>query len=158
MDARIGYWIALVGSSLTIIGWFLSMAVILFAIVFSPLTLLGTGMVKLFGGVQWGVVFFYIASALGQLLMLVLQLVLALKIRERAEWARFALTAVTLLSILYGGILTAMDLESGGAGVVVAAIISLVLVGIFWLPQANAWFVAPADDVPAPRSGAAKAE
>lgn len=141
MDARIGYWIWLVGCVLTIVGWILSVLTILFGILFSPFILIGTGMMGLFGGFRWGVILFYFASMMLTLLILLVQLGLTLKIRERAEWARAALTALTVLSIVYAMILTAAGLESGGAGTVVVSIISLALVGIFWLPQANAWFL-----------------
>lgn len=147
MDARIGYWIWLIGSALTIIGWFFSMAAILIGILFNPVILMATGMMSLFGDIRWGVILFYVATMILQLILLVLQLFLTLKIREGADWARLALTAITVLSIIYAGILTAADLESGGAGTVVVAILSLALIAFFWLPQANAWFIRSSDGV-----------
>lgn len=140
MDARIGYWIWLVGTVLATIGWFLSMAIILFGIIIRPLTLVGTGMMSIFGEFRWGVILFYFFSMILSLAILLLQLGLTLKIRERAEWARLGLTAVTVVSIVYSIILTAAGVESGGAGTVVVSLLSLAMLAFFWLPQANAWF------------------
>lgn len=70
-----------------------------------------------------------------------LQLTLTLKIREGSEWARAGLTAVTVLTVVYSIILTVAGLESGGGGTVAVAIISILLIAFFWLPQANAWFI-----------------
>lgn len=147
MDARIGYWIWLIGSALTIVGWFFSIAAILIGILFNPVILMATGMMSLFGDIRWGTILFYIATMILQLIMLVLQLLLTLKIREGAEWARLGLTAITVLSIVYAIILTAADLESGGAGTVVVSILSLALIAFFWLPQANAWFIRSSEGV-----------
>jgi hypothetical protein len=141
MDACIGYWIWLVGSTLTIVGWFFSMAAILIGILFNPVILMATGMMSLFGDIRWGVILFYVATMILQLILLVLQLLLTLKIREGADWARLGLTVITVLSIIYAIILTAADLESGGAGTVAVSLISLALIAPFWLPQANRWFL-----------------
>lgn len=145
MDARIGYWIWLVGCVGAVIGWFFSVAVILFGIVFNPLTLIATGMMSFWGDLRWGVILFYFATMTVSLLMLLLQLALTLKIREGAEWARLALTALTVLSVVYLIILTAAGLESGGAGTVAVSLISLVLIAFFWMPMANAWFLRTAE-------------
>lgn len=141
MDARIGYWIWLVGCSLAIIAWFFSVMAIVIGIIVSPLTLVGTGMMSLFGEIRWGVIIAFFATMILQLVMLLLQLALTLKIREGSEWARAGLTAVTVLTIVYSIILTVAGLESGGGGTVAVAIISILLIAFFWLPQANAWFI-----------------
>ncbi|MCT1921943.1 hypothetical protein M3C63_08745 [Brevibacterium luteolum] len=141
MDARIGYWIWLVGCALTIVGWFVSIATILIGILFSPFILVASGMMSLFGDIRWGVILFYVATMILQLIMLIVQLSLTLKLREGAEWARTGLVAVVVAGVVYASILTAADVESGGVGTVVTAVIALLLVAIFWLPQANAWFI-----------------
>lgn len=141
MDARIGYWIWLVGCVSAIVAWFFAMATILIGILFNPIILMATGMMSLFGDIRWGVILFYVATMILQLIMLVLQLALTLKIREGAEWARMGLAFLTLVGIVYSIILTAIGVESGGAGTVVVNLLSLALVAIFWLPQSNAWFL-----------------
>ena len=153
MDARIGYWIWLVGCVLAIIGWIFSMGAILIGILVSPLTLIGTGMMSLFGEIRWGVVVFYVISMLVSLVLLVVQLVLTLKIRERAEWARLALTVITVVTIVYSSILAAADAESGGAGSVAASILSLLLIAFFWMPKANEWFLRAGEGTDAAGAG-----
>lgn len=145
MDARIGYWVWLVGCVLSIIGWFFSMGVIVFGILFNPFILVATGMVGIFGGIRWGVILLFAATMLFALVMMLVQLFLTLKIREGAEWARLGLTALTLVSIVYSIILTAAGLESGGAGTVTVNIVSLLLIAFFWLPKANDWFLRTTD-------------
>jgi len=146
MDARIGYWIWLVGCALAIVSWFFSLAVIAFGVLINPFTLVATGMVGIFGGVRWGMVLLFVATMLFALVMLVVQLFMTLKLREGAEWARLGLTAITLASIVYSIILTAAGLESGGAGSVVVNILSLLMVAFFWLPKANEWFLRSTDE------------
>lgn len=146
MEARIGYWVWLVGCVLAIIGWIFSMGVIVFGILFNPYLLVATGMVSFFGGFRWGVILLFAATMLVSLVMLVVQLYLTLKIREGAEWARFSLTVLTFLTIVYSIILTAAGLESGGAATVTVTILSLLLLAFFWLPKANAWFLRTTDE------------
>lgn len=146
MDARIGYWVWLVGCTLAIVAWFFSVAIIAFGVLINPFTLVATGMVGIFGGLRWGMVLLFVATMLFALVMLVVQLFMTLKIREGAEWARLGLTAITLASIVYSIILTAAGLESGGAGAVVTNILSLLMVAFFWLPKANEWFLRTTDD------------
>lgn len=141
MDARIGYWVWLIGCVLGILGWIFAVTAILFAIVFSPATLLMTGMVSFFGEVRWGVVLVYILTMVISLLIILLQLLLTLKIRTGTEWARMGLTGLTIIGIVYSIILTSADLESGGASTVVTNILSLLLISFFWMPKANAWFL-----------------
>ena len=145
MDARIGYWVWLVGCVLAIIGWVFAMGTILIGILFNPVILMATGMMSFFGDFRWGVIFFYVASMLFSLIVLLIQLSLTLRIREGDEWARMALTILTVLSIIYAIILTAAGLESGGAGAIVTSILSLLLLAFFWMPKANAWFLQIAD-------------
>lgn len=157
MDARIGYWVWLVGCVLAIVAWFFSLAVIAFGVLISPFTLVATGMVGIFGGIRWGMVLLFVATMLFALVMLVVQLFMTLKIREGAEWARLGLTGITLASIVYSIILTAAGLESGGAGTVVTNFLSFLMVAFFWLPKANEWFLRTADEdtpPPAPRRSA----
>lgn len=146
MDARIGYWIWLVGCVFAIVAWFFSIAVIAFGVLINPFTLVATGMVGIFGGVRWGMVLLLVATMLFALVMLVLQLFMTLKVREGAEWARLGLTAITLASIVYSIILTAAGLESGGVGAVVTNFLSFVMVAFFWLPKANEWFLRTTDN------------
>ena len=146
MDARIGYWVWLIGCVLAIIGWIFSMGVIVFGILFNPYLLVATGMVGIFGGIRWGVILLFAATMLLTLVMLLVPLFLTLKIREGAEWARLSLTVLTFLTIVYSIILTAAGLESGGAGTVTVNIVSLLLIAFFWLPKANAWFLRTTDD------------
>lgn len=150
MDARIGYWVWLVGCVLAIIGWVFAMGTILIGILFNPVILMATGMMSFFGDFRWGVIFFYVASMLFSLIVLLIQLSLTLRIREGDEWARMALTILTVLSIVYAIILTAAGLESGGAGAIVTSVLSLLLLAFFWLPKANAWFLQIADGQASP--------
>lgn len=150
MDARIGYWVWLVGCALAIIGWVFAMGTILIGILFNPVILMATGMMSFFGDFRWGVIFFYVASMLFSLIVLLIQLSLTLRIREGDEWARMALTILTVLSIVYAIILTAAGLESGGAGAIVTSVLSLLLLAFFWLPKANAWFLQIADGQASP--------
>lgn len=141
MDAKIGYWIWLLGCAGAIVAWCFAVIAILFGIIVSPLVLIGTGMMTLFGEFRWGVIIAFFATMILQLVMILLQLALTLKLREGAEWARAGLTAVTLLTMVYGIFLTITGLESGGADTVAATIISILLLAFFWMPQANAWFI-----------------
>lgn len=60
----------LVGCALTIIAWFFSIMAIVIGIVVSPLTLVGTGMMSLFGEIRWGVIIAFFATMILQLVML----------------------------------------------------------------------------------------
>lgn len=141
MDARIGYWVWLIVCTRTIIAWFFSIIAIVIGIFISPLVLVGSGMMTLFDELRWGVIIAYFATMALQLVMLLLQLTFTLKLREGAEWARAGLTAVTVLGVLYGVILTITGLESGGPGAIAVALLAILLLAFFWLPQANAWFI-----------------
>ena len=146
MDAKIGYWIWLLGCAGAIVAWCFAVIAILFGILISPLVLIGSGMMTLFGEFRWGVIIAYFATMILQLVMILLQLALTLKLREGSEWARAGLTAVTLLTVVYGIFLTITGLESGGADTIAVAIISILLLAFFWMPQANAWFIRTTDE------------
>lgn len=141
MDAKIGYWIWLLGCAGAIVAWCFAVIAILFGIIAYPVVLIGAGMMTLFGEFRWGVIIAFFATMILQLVMILLQLALTLKLREGSEWARAGLTAVTLLTVVYGIILTIAGLESGGADTVAVTIISILLLAFFWMPQANAWFI-----------------
>lgn len=141
MDAKIGYWIWLLGCAGAIVAWCFAVIAILFGIIAYPVVLIGAGMMTLFGEFRWGVIIAFFATMILQLVMILLQLALTLKLREGSEWARAGLTAITLLTVVYGIILTIAGLESGGADTVAVTIISILLLAFFWMPQANAWFI-----------------
>ena len=88
-------------------------------------------MMSFFGVFRWGAIIAFFATMILQLVMLLLQLALTLKIREGSEWARAGLTAVTVLTIVYSIILTVAGLESGGGGTVAVTIISILLTAFF---------------------------
>ena len=67
------------------------------------------------------------------------QVILAMKMKEGREWARFALTIVAGISLLLA-ILNASAADGRGGGSWPSFIISLVAAVLMWLPNSQAWF------------------
>ena len=84
------------------------------------------------------------------------QVILAMKMKEGREWARFALTIVAGVSLLLA-IINASAADGRGGGSWPGFIISLVATVLMWLPNSQAWFAScgaasepPLNSVPAP--------
>lgn len=144
-EARIGYWIWLVLGCLTIVSMIGTYLFVFISALTNPVVLWGTGMVSLFGTVRWGLIIAFLAAGVIGLIMQIVQLYLTLRLREASEWARMALTLLTLAAVVYQ-ILTAVVIPGPGTGgTVAAAVLAVVLLVPFWLPRANAWFLAQPD-------------
>jgi uncharacterized membrane protein len=121
-ELKVSYWIWLIGGLLGLLG----------------------GVVGLFGSF----VLLAVAPAIGLVVLLlvlvalalaVAQIVLAMKMKEGREWARFALTilvGVSLLLTILGA--SATDGRSGTSWP--GFIISLVATALMWMPNSQAWF------------------
>jgi len=123
-ELKVSYWIWLIGGLLGLLG----------------------GVIGLFGSF----VLVAFAPALGLLvLVLVLvalalataQIILAMKMKEGREWARFALTIVAGISLVLT-IVSASLAEGRGGGNMLGFVISLVATVLMWLPNPQAWFAA----------------
>lgn len=141
-DAKIGYWVWLVLGTLTVLSMIGTYLFVFISALVNPVVLWGTGMVSLFGTVRWGLILAFIATGIIGLAMQIVQLYLTLRLREAAEWARMALTLLTLAAVVYQIIIAAVVPGPGTTGTVVTAVLSVALLVPFWLPRANAWFLA----------------
>ena len=119
---RVSYWIWLVGGLLGLLG----------------------GLIGLFGSlvilaVLPGLGFLVLLLVLAALALAAAQIVLAMKMKEGREWARFALTVVAGISLILA-IINASVAEGRGGGSWPSFIISLVAVVLMWIPSSQAWF------------------
>lgn len=119
---KVSYWIWLVSGLLGLLG----------------------GVIGLFGSF----VIFAMLPALGLLVLLLVlaalalaaaQVVLAMKMKEGREWARFALTVVAGISLLLA-IINTSAAEGRGGGSWPGFIISLAATVLMWTPSSQAWF------------------
>lgn len=123
-ELKVSYWIWLIGGLLGLLG----------------------GVIGLFGSF----VLIAFAPPIGLLVLLLVivalalataQIVLAMKMKEGREWARFALTILVGISLVLTFISAGVADGRGGGGLP-GFIISLVATVLMWLPNAQAWFVA----------------
>ena len=69
------------------------------------------------------------------------QIILAMKMKEGREWARFALTIVAGISLVLA-VLSAGVADGRAGGSWPGFVISLVATVLMWLPNSQAWFAA----------------
>lgn len=121
-ELKVSYWIWLIGGLLGLLG----------------------GVIGLFGSF----VIFAFAPAVGLLVLLLVlvaltlaaaQIILAMKMKEGREWARFALTIVAGISLVLA-IVNASAVAGRGGGSMPSFVISLVATVLMWLPNSQAWF------------------
>ena len=121
-ELKVAYWIWLIGGLLGLLG----------------------GVVGLFGSfvllaVAPGLGFVVLLLVLVALALAAAQVILAMKMKEGREWARFALTIVAGISLLLA-ILNASAADGRGGGSWPSFVISLVATVLMWLPNSQAWF------------------
>ncbi|WP_260982423.1 hypothetical protein [Arthrobacter sp. U41] len=121
-ELKVAYWIWLIGGLLGLLG----------------------GVIGLFGSfvllaVVPGLGFVVLLLVLVALALAAAQVILAMKMKEGREWARFALTIVAGISLLLA-ILNASAADGRGGGSWPSFIISLVATVLMWLPNSQAWF------------------
>ena len=121
-ELKVAYWIWLIGGLLGLLG----------------------GVIGLFGSfvllaVAPGLGFVVLLLVLLALALAAAQVILAMKMKEGREWARFALTIVAGISLLLA-ILNANAADGRGGGSWPSFIISLVATVLMWLPNSQAWF------------------
>ena len=121
-ELKVAYWIWLIGGLLGLLG----------------------GVIGLFGSfvllaVAPGLGFVVLLLVLVALALAAAQVILAMKMKEGREWARFALTIVAGISLLLA-ILNASAADGRGGGSWPSFIISLVATVLMWLPNSQAWF------------------
>lgn len=121
-ELKVSYWIWLIGGFLGLLG----------------------GVIGLFGSF----VIFAFAPAVGLLVLLLVlvaltlaaaQIILAMKIKEGREWARFALTIVAGISLVLA-VVNASAVAGRGGGSMPGFVISLVATVLMWLPNSQTWF------------------
>ena len=122
IELKVAYWIWLISGFLGLLG----------------------GVIVLFGAF----VLLAVVPVLGFLVLLLVlvalalsgaQIILAMKMKEGHEWARFALTIVAGISLLLA-ILNTSAAEGRGGGSWPSFTISLVAAVLMWLPNSQAWF------------------
>ena len=123
-ELKVSYWIWLIGGLLGLLG----------------------GIIGLFGSF----VLVAFAPAIGLLVLLLVivalalataQIILAMKMKEGREWARFALTILVGISLVLALISSGVA-DGRAGGNLPGFLISLVATVLMWLPNAQAWFVA----------------
>ena len=123
-ELKVSYWIWLIGGFLGLLG----------------------GVIGLFGSF----VLIAFAPPVGLLVLLLVivalalataQIVLAMKMKEGREWARFALTILVGISLVLT-VVSAGVADGRGGGSLPGFIISLVATVLMWVPNAQAWFAA----------------
>jgi hypothetical protein len=121
-ELKVSYWVWLIGGILGLLGGVIGLfgSFVLFA--FAP----GVGLVVLL-------------LVLVALTLAASQIVLAMKMKEGREWARFALTILAGASLLLS-IVSAGAMDGRGSGWP-GFIISLAATVLMWLPNSQAWFV-----------------
>ncbi|MET4094014.1 hypothetical protein [Arthrobacter sp. UYCu712] len=121
-ELKVSYWVWLIGGLLGLLG----------------------GVIGLFGSF----VLLAVVPGIGVLLLLLVlvalalaaaQIILAMKMKEGREWARFALTIVAGVSLLLAIIGAGAADGRNGSGWP-GFIISLAATGLMWLPNSQAWF------------------
>jgi hypothetical protein len=121
-ELKVSYWIWLIGGLLGLLGGVIGLfgSFVLFAI------LPGLGIVVLL-------------LVLVALVLAAAQVILAMKMKEGREWARFALTIVAGISLVLA-IINASAADGRGGGNWPSFIVSLAATVLMWLPSSQAWF------------------
>ncbi|WP_246527557.1 hypothetical protein [Pseudarthrobacter albicanus] len=121
-ELKVSYWIWLIGGLLGLLGGVIGLfgSFVLIAIV-PPLGLL------------------VLLLVLVALVLAAAQVVLAMKMKEGREWARFALTIVAGISLVLA-IINASAADGRGGGSWPGFIVSLAAAVLMWLPNSQAWF------------------
>jgi hypothetical protein len=121
-ELKVSYWIWLIGGLLGLLG----------------------GVIGLFGSF----VLLAVVPPVGLLVLLLVlvalvlagaQVILAMKMKEGREWARFALTIVAGISLVLA-IINASAADGRGGGSWPSFIVSLAAAVLMWLPNSQAWF------------------
>lgn len=122
-ELKVSYWIWVVGGLLGLLGGVIGFfgVLVLFAIV--P-----------------GVAVLVFLLVLVALAVAAAEIVLALKLKEAKEWARFALTIVAGVSLLLA--IISSSFPAGQDGNWLGFLVSLVATALMWVPNSQAWFVA----------------
>ena len=122
-ELKVSYWIWVIGGLLGLLGGVIGFfgVLVLFAIV--------PGVAAL--------VFLLVLVALA---VAAAEIVLALKLKEAKEWARFALTIVAGVSLLLA--IISSSFPAGQDGNWLGFLVSLVATALMWVPNSQAWFVA----------------
>jgi hypothetical protein len=122
-ELKVSYWIWVVGGLLGLLGGVIGFfgVLVLFAIV--P-----------------GVAALVFLLVLVALTVAAAEIVLALKLKEAKEWARFALTIVAGVSLLLA--IISSSFPAGQDGNWLGFLVSLVATALMWVPNSQAWFVA----------------
>ncbi|MEO3934365.1 hypothetical protein WMO79_16335 [Micrococcaceae bacterium Sec7.4] len=121
-ELKVSYWIWLIGGLLGLLG----------------------GVIGLFGSfvllaVVPGLGFVVLLLVLVALALAAAQVILAMKMKEGREWARFALTIVAGISLLLA-VLNTSAAEGRGGGSWPSFIVSLAAAALMWMPNSQAWF------------------
>ena len=122
IELKVAYWIWLVSGLLGLLGGVVGLfkAFVLLAVV--P-----------------GLGFLVLLLVLVALALSGAQVILAMKMKEGREWARFALTIVAGISLLLT-VLNTTAADGRGAGSWPSFTISLVATVLMWLPNSQTWF------------------
>jgi hypothetical protein len=121
-ELKVSYWIWLIGGLLGLLGGVIGLFGSFVLLVMAP----GLGLVVL--------VLVLVALALAAA-----QVILAMKMKEGREWARFALTIVAGMSFLLT-IINVSAADGRGGGSWPSFLISLVATVLMWLPKSQEWF------------------
>ncbi|WP_426979203.1 hypothetical protein ACQCSU_07945 [Pseudarthrobacter sp. O4] len=121
-ELKVSYWVWLIGGLLGLLG----------------------GVVGLFGSfvllaVVPGIGIVVLLLVLVALALAAAQIILAMKMKEGREWARFALTIVAGVSLLLA-IISASAADGRNGSSWPGFIISLAATVLMWLPNSQAWF------------------
>ncbi|MFF2245447.1 hypothetical protein ACFVTM_14835 [Arthrobacter sp. NPDC058130] len=123
-ELKVSYWIWLIGGLLGLLGGIIGLFGSFVLIAFAP----PIGLLVL--------VLVIVALALATA-----QILLAMKMKEGREWARFALTILVGISLVLA-VISAGVADGRGGGSLPGFLISLVATVLMWLPNSQAWFVA----------------
>jgi hypothetical protein len=121
-ELKVSYWIWLIGGLLGLLGGVIGLfgSFVLLAII-PPLGLL------------------VLLLVLVALVLAAAQVILAMKMKEGREWARFALTIVAGISLVLA-IINTSAADGRGGGNWPSFIVSLAAAVLMWLPNSQAWF------------------
>ncbi|MCU1531446.1 MAG: hypothetical protein JWO49_1017 [Arthrobacter sp.] len=121
-ELKVSYWIWLIGGLLGLLGGIFGLFGSLVLLTMAP----GLGLVVLL-------------LVLVALALAAAQVILAMKMKEGREWARFALTVVAGISLALT-IINAGAADGRGGGNWPSFLISLAATVLMWLPNSQAWF------------------